>query len=223
MTEESRLEIHDVVLKESSGVGGETVECVPGLGNDLDIGADIDDTANPSWESGDAATEEDTSPIDMPVKTDSLVEWQRVTTVPAEYDQSEQKGLVNGIIPPLQTKGIKYAHLNIHSLVLKIYQLRVLLKNNPFNVISMNETLCDDSVSNSEVFIDGFAVYRRDRNRHGGGVAIYVSDKFNVKRRHDLESSVLENIWLEIRYPHKSPCLVGSFYMPPSSTYVFIV
>ena len=35
MTEESRLEIHDVVLKESSVVGCETVECVPGLGNDL--------------------------------------------------------------------------------------------------------------------------------------------------------------------------------------------
>ena len=29
---------------------------------------------NPYWESGDAATEEDTSPTDMPVKTDSLVE-----------------------------------------------------------------------------------------------------------------------------------------------------
>ena len=50
---------------------------------------------------------------------------------------------------------------------------------------------------------------------------MYVSEKFKAKRRHDLESAVIENVWVEIWYPHKSPCLVGSFYRPPSAVYDF--
>ena len=133
------------------------------------------------------------------------------------------KDLVNGCIPPLQTKGIKYGHPNIHSLVQKIDALRILLKNKPFDVISFNETLCDCTVSDSEISIDGFCIFRRDRNRHGGGVAVYVTEKFKAKRRHDLESAVIENVWVEICYPHKSPCLVGSFYRPPSARKMLIV
>ena len=153
----------------------------------------------------------------------------RVETVPAEDVEPEQlppslsqmKDLVNGCIPPLQTKGIKYGHLNIHSLVQKIDALRILLKNKPFDVISFNKTLCNFTVSDSEISIDGFCIFRRDRNRHGGGVAVYVSEKFKAKRRHDLESAVIENVWVEICNPHKSPCLVGSFYRPPKAVYDF--
>ena len=150
-------------------------------------------------------------------------------TVPAEDVKSEQsppglsqvKDLVNGSIPPLKTKGIKFGHLNIHSLVKKIDSLRILLKNKPFDVISFNETLCDFTVSDSEIAIDGFNIFRRDRNRHGGGVAVYVTETFNAKRRQDLESDDLENVWVEMCYPHKSPILVGSFYRPPSAVYDF--
>ena len=82
-------------------------------------------------------------------------------TVPAEDVEPEQlppslsqmKDLVNGCIPPLQTKGIKYGHLNIHSLVQKIDALRIL----PFDVISFNETLCDFTVSDSEISLMDFA------------------------------------------------------------------
>ena len=150
-------------------------------------------------------------------------------TVPAEDVKSKQstpglsqvKDLVNGSIPPLKTKGIKFGHLNIHSLVKKIDSLRILLKNKPFDVISFNETLCDFTVSDSEIAIDGFNIFRRDRNRHGGGVAVYVTETFNAKRRQDLESDDLENVWVEMCYPHKSPILVGSFYRPPSAVYDF--
>ena len=80
--------------------------------------------------------------------------------------------LDHGSIPHIKTKGIKFAHLNIHSLVSKIDELRVLLKHRPFDVICFNETLCDSSISDDEICIDGFSIVRRDRIRHGGGVAI---------------------------------------------------
>ena len=88
-------------------------------------------------------------------------------------------------------------------------------------MICLNETLCDSTVSDSEIVIDEFYIIRNDRSRHGGGV--YVSNKFIFKRRHDLESDVLENVWVELQYPHKSPILIGSFYRPPNSKNYFFL
>ena len=48
---------------------------------------------------------------------------------------------------------------------------------------------------------------------------MYVTETFNAKRRQDLESDDLENVWVEMCYQRKSPILVGSFYRPPNAVY----
>ena len=47
--------------------------------------------------------------------------------------------------------------------------------------------------------IPGFKIFRRDRNRRGGGVMVYVSQEVNAKRREDLEDDAVEAIWMEIK------------------------
>ena len=122
----------------------------------------------------------------------------------------------NSGIPRIKIKGIKFAHLNIYSLVSKIDEL--LLKHRLFDVICLNETLCDTSISNDEICIDGFSTVRRDRTRHGGGEAIYVSNDIHFTRRQNLESEALENVWIELKYNKRSPIVVGAaFYRPPSA------
>ena len=32
-------------------------------------------------------------------------------------------------------------------------------------------------VSDTEIFIPGFNIFRKDRNRHGGGIVVFVKDK----------------------------------------------
>ena len=60
-----------------------------------------------------------------------------------ELNKSNIKQLEGGSVPPLQTGALKFAHLNIHSLVAKIDELRLLLRNASFDVIGLNETFCD--------------------------------------------------------------------------------
>ena len=62
-------------------------------------------------------------------------------------------------------KGFKVLHLNVAGLNGKI-------------VLSLNKTNLDDSITNNELLLTGFTVHRRDRNRNGGGVALYVHDTF---------------------------------------------
>ena len=115
-------------------------------------------------------------------------------------------------IPKFNGRGMKVAHLNIHSVVCKIDELRHLLKLKPFDVICLNETLCDSTISDDEISIDGFTIVRKDRTRHGGGVAVYISNHLTFTRRFDIESENLEIIWLEVKYGKCAPILVGSVY-----------
>ena len=73
---------------------------------------------------------------------------------------------------------------------------------NVFDIICVNETLCDDSVVDNELHLHGFNNLRKDRNRGGGGVALYINEMFNYKRRDDLPDGSVECIWAEITPPH---------------------
>ena len=65
-------------------------------------------------------------------------------------------------------RGFQMASLNITSLTKHIDELRILLANYPLDVISISETRLDEGLSNSEIYIPGYDVVRRDRNRNGG-------------------------------------------------------
>ena len=47
-----------------------------------------------------------------------------------------------------------------------------------YDIITISETHLDNSISNQSISIDGFhQPIRKDGNRYGGSVAIYISDK----------------------------------------------
>ena len=57
------------------------------------------------------------------------------------------------------------------------------------DVLAINETKLDSSITNDHMQISGFDVVRRDRQLHGrngGGVCMYVKSKQNFKIREDL-------------------------------------
>ena len=53
-------------------------------------------------------------------------------------------------------------------------------------------THLDHSFDDTSVAIQGYNIYRRDRNAYGGGVAVYFQSHIPVMLREDLTSSVLE-------------------------------
>ena len=66
-------------------------------------------------------------------------------------------------------KGMVIGSFNVNSLLLHIDEIRTLVKD-------LDENIHDDLVS-----IEGYTIRRRDRNRHGGGVAIYIWDSIYDK------------------------------------------
>ena len=76
-------------------------------------------------------------------------------------------------------KGFKIASLNINSLLRHIDELRMTITNLEVDVLTINETKIDNYVTDSEIEIPGYNVIRRDRNRFGGGVVVYIRQVYS--------------------------------------------
>ena len=116
-------------------------------------------------------------------------------------------------------KGLKIAHLNCLSLLRHIDEIRQLVRRLDLDVLALGEThLCQD-IDDKEINIPGFTLNRRDRNRFGGGVAIYVKEKFSHVLRSDISSDLpVESITVELKLVKQKPLLVTCWYRPPNSS-----
>ena len=92
----------------------------------------------------------------------------------------------------------------------------VLHKEQGIPILPLNETKIDNNISHQALAIKGYRFVRLDRNRHGGGVAVYCCDTLEFRKRDDIPTSTLEMVCIEIRPPRAKSYLVISWYRPPS-------
>ena len=59
--------------------------------------------------------------------------------------------------------GFKLASLNINKLTTHIDELRILLAYNEIDVLSINETKLNETITDNDVNIPGYTIVRRDR------------------------------------------------------------
>ena len=87
----------------------------------------------------------------------------------------------------------------------------------PLEVLVINESKLDNTITDGEIHIPGYVLIRKDRNRQGGGVALYIKENISFSDRHDLAPARLEIICVEINLPYNRSFLVSTWYRPPSS------
>ncbi len=75
--------------------------------------------------------------------------------------------------------GLRFFHLNVRSLINKIDLIRVWAESTNSDIIVLSETWLNKSSSNSMIHIVGYNVYRSDRTKKGGGIAIYFKSTLN--------------------------------------------
>ena len=75
--------------------------------------------------------------------------------------------------------------LNIDSVLGHIDQLRILLDQEKPHIMCLNETKLDLSISDSLANVDNYQIICNDRDRLGGGVAVYVHEYISYKIRPD--------------------------------------
>ena len=78
-------------------------------------------------------------------------------------------------------QGLKIISFNISSLYKHLDELRISSFKHSPHIICLNETKITEEFSNELLKIDGFQnIIRKDRTRHGGGVAVYIKMILNL-------------------------------------------
>ena len=98
------------------------------------------------------------------------------------------------------------ASLNVNSLITKIDEIRLLVRNENIDILVINETKVDQKIDDRLISLEDFSLCRYDRSRQGGGVALYVRNTVRFKPREDLPNKSLELICIEVEPPNSIHC-----------------
>ena len=71
-------------------------------------------------------------------------------------------------------------HLNVNSLRNEFVAIDELMKNK-INICFISETKVDESFPNQQFKINGYKMFRKDRDRFGGGLMFYVNEQIPSK------------------------------------------
>lgn len=119
---------------------------------------------------------------------------------------------------PAMPEGIQICHTNARSILkpgrLDEFYLELCCLHN-FDIIGISESHTCTAIPDFDISIPNYNVFRCDRNRDGGGVLLYIHNRFTCARRTDLESPSLEMVWVEVRL-NNHKVLVGVCYRPPN-------
>ena len=113
---------------------------------------------------------------------------------------------------------------NIRSIAPKIDELECVVNQNDSDIVCITETWLSDEIPDNAIAMHGFTLFRKDREKRGGGVAIFVKSNIQCKRLPvpDIPESVTEILWLQMR-PCRLPRAVSSIliavvYHPPHAS-----
>ena len=85
----------------------------------------------------------------------------------------------------------------------KLDAIRLLLRDQPFDIFTISETWLNPAITDQELLIPGYTILRQDRSRNlGGGIAVYIRDGIPYRQRDDFtEDQKIESCWIEITRP----------------------
>ena len=119
-----------------------------------------------------------------------------------------------------RANSIKLCSLNINSIRGKFPDFHAFAKVVNPEVIAVQETKIDSSVTDSEILpaeVD-YSIFRKDRSLGGGGVMLVIKQGLNPLPCPEIDTSTSESVWSKLRlngHTHYFCC----YYRPPDQSY----
>ena len=140
-----------------------------------------------------------------------------------EIDLDEDPNVILSNIRKNNLNRLTIGHLNINFLAGKFEALKLLIKEK-LDIFVLTETKIDESFPTNQFLIDGFSPpFRLDRNKHGGGVLIYISE-YIICKEIELCSKPKDSefLFIELNLRKKKWLLMGGYNPKKESISYFL-
>ena len=123
---------------------------------------------------------------------------------------------------PIQQK-LRILSANFRSLCNKVCELEHCLSELKTNVVLGCESWLSVDIKNAEIFPPDYQqnIFRKDRNRHGGGVFIAGHNSLDMWQIENKDLDECEIVWAELKGKERN-VILGSFYRPPNSDVTYL-
>jgi len=108
-------------------------------------------------------------------------------------------------------------YFNARSIVHKMECLLATVESTKPDIVGISETWTTEEISDAELGIAGYDLYRKDRGSHGGGVLMYVRSSLQSIDFYPV-STFQEQVWCRIPGTNGKELLVGVCYRSPSES-----
>ena len=102
----------------------------------------------------------------------------------------------------------------------KVEEIAMYALENSLDIIGVAESWLNENILDSEVAIDGYTLFRKDRNRlkpgRGGGVLLYIRNNLNCVECPELNTCSNESVWCKLLLD-ENEIFVGIVYRSPNS------
>ena len=127
------------------------------------------------------------------------------------------------------SKGIKFCHLNIRSIMNKIDQFKMHVERSTFDIITLSETWLTEEYSSSLLNMDGYQILRSDRltigpngTKKGGGLLTFDKSNLNFVSVNDVSKNSscqdVEIQRLELCSTVQKNIVLFNIYRPPKGS-----
>ena len=121
-----------------------------------------------------------------------------------------------------ETKSLNVCFSNVRSLLPKIDEFRLTCLSLECDIFGVTETWLSDEILDDEVHVPGYSVLRRDRSRHGGGIALYIRESLNFEVLPLPELANAIELMIVRVFSMEFTFFIGVFYRPPISLFLLI-
>ncbi|XP_075155471.1 uncharacterized protein LOC142228831 [Haematobia irritans] len=111
--------------------------------------------------------------------------------------------------------GLSIVHINAQSLNNKMDEFREIFQSSNIDIICVSETWFHVNISNDIYELEGYKLFRADRESNAGGVCMYLRNEMrgNLKLKSEC-SSPIEYLFLEVYPENGDKILIGTVYRP---------
>nr|CAH7751797.1 unnamed protein product [Callosobruchus chinensis] len=92
--------------------------------------------------------------------------------------------------------------------------LQIYIDGANYDAFCLSETWLNNNINDNVIQINGYNVYRQDRDTRGGGLCIYVKSKYMTTKIDSLNETI-EQLWIQV-IVNKEKWVIGTVYRPPS-------
>nr|CAH7734072.1 unnamed protein product [Callosobruchus chinensis] len=92
--------------------------------------------------------------------------------------------------------------------------LQIYIDEANYDAFCLSETWLNNNINDNVIQINGYNVYRQDRDTRGGGLCIYVKSKYMTTKIDSLNETIGQ-LWIQV-IVNKEKWVIGTVYRPPS-------